>query len=776
MQNQLSILFSEDNQDDYLLMKLALQELDLNVLTDCVARTEDLQEKLLNNEFDLFIIDYDIPGYHIHDFMDMINSNDSNASIIIVSGTMSEEQVIEALKRGARDYVMKDNLKRLPNAVRNEYFNATIRKKLESTTEKAHITGELLRVYLENVDDVISIVSGDGMIRYTSPSSKKVTGYTDDETIGMGYFETVHQDDLPDLKKVLNEILNSDGTTRTIQYRRLHKDGYYIWIETKGRAAREDKSGDIELVCTCRNITKIKNAESALNSSEKRFKVLVENSTDIFSLMSADGKMIYNSPAFYALLGYTEDNIINKKVYDFIHPQDRDMTMKLLEDVIPLSGYGDDFHNFRFRAANGDWVYLETRASNQLDDPDIGALVLSSRDVTKRIESENTIAFQQLNIDRLSEATIGYLDLGINDNLYTYIADKLQDMLPNAIIAVNSYNADDNLLVSESLIGLDVLNKTLTKYVVQVSTGSVYTPTPEVLEKLRNGKLAQVPEGIHALLFGTIPQKVCDYIHDIMGITGVYAMGLVWKEQLYGNVVIITRENTPQINPNVVQTFVSVASVALRRKHAEQVLLESLREKEVMLKEIHHRVKNNLQIVSSLLELQAFQLTDPAVRLLFSESQTRVRSMAMVHEKIYQSNDLSNINYRDYLEQLIAYLFESYMPKNIESEIQADDVMLNIDTAVPMGIIINELVTNSLKYAFPDNRKGKIYTHLRQIGSDVELVVGDNGVGMPPLNSANARNTLGLELVNALVDQLDATLMISNESGTRYTITVANER
>lgn len=774
MQTHISILFCEDSPDDYLLMKLALKDIDLHIREERVTSTEELEERLKSETYDIFILDYNIPGYHVHDFLDTIIRHDAHASIIVVSGTISEDDIIELLQHGARDYVMKDNLQRLPNSVRNEFVNARMRRKLQVTSEKASRTNDLLRVYLENVEDVITTLSVTGEIKYISPSSRYVYGYSDVEMMEMGYIHTIHADDQPAVMEVFEKVKSQQIGTRTFQYRRQHKDGYYVWLESKIRAVTDARSGEKELICTSKNITKIKNAESALQLSEKRFKLLVENSSDIFSMITPEGKILYNSPAFYSILGYTEEAVINKNGFDFIHPQDRDMARQVLYEKLPPNGFASEYHIFRFRAADGRWLYFESKATNQLNDPDVGAIILSSRDVTARIESEKTAAFQEYNIDRLSEATIGFLDTSIDQDLYTYVGDALHDLIPNSIIAVSRYSKENSLLVCESLKGTEALNRTLAKYATQISQGSVFSPNADALSKLQTGKLHEVEGGLHTLLFGALPRRVSTYVQDMLGIRNVYSVGLVWNEHFYGNVVIIALDSTPYINTGVIQTFVNVASVAMQRRDAERILMHSLMEKEVMLKEIHHRVKNNLQIVSSLLELQAFQLSDPVVRLLFNESQTRVRSMAMVHEKIYQSDDLSSINYRDYLEQLVAYLFESYMPRHIKTDIDADEVMMNIDIAVPLGIIVNELITNSLKYAFPGDRKGTIFARLSQREDKVELVVGDDGVGLPASILNGERTTLGLELVNALVQQLDAELEISTDKGTRFTILVAN--
>ena len=199
------------------------------------------------------------------------------------------------------------------------------------------------------------------------------------------------------------------------------------------------------------------------------------------------------------------------------------------------------------------------------------------------------------------------------------------------------------------------------------------------------------------------------------------------------------------------------------RKQIEKKLRASLREKEVLLREIHHRVKNNLQVVSSLLSLQAQQVTDAAVRDMFRESQRRIRSMALVHEKLYQSSDFSRINFSDYLQNLVVHLSYSYQidRSQIDVQVSADQIPLNINTAIPCGLIINELVSNSLKHAFPGGRRGSIIIELKQ-GPDSQLFlrVRDDGIGLPEgFNYRNAKS-LGMQIVTTLVHQINGKMEV----------------
>lgn len=202
-------------------------------------------------------------------------------------------------------------------------------------------------------------------------------------------------------------------------------------------------------------------------------------------------------------------------------------------------------------------------------------------------------------------------------------------------------------------------------------------------------------------------------------------------------------------------------------------LEETLREKEVLLKEIHHRVKNNLQLISSLLNLQGDKIKDTSTLRALRDSQARVRSMALIHQKLYQSNNIAKIEFGEYAQNLSKDLFRSYQPTlgEVQLKIQVDIIFLDLDTAVPCGLILNELMTNTLKYAFPNGRKGTIWVDLH-IDADqtVNLRVADDGMGFPSdLDVANAES-LGLQLINSLTKQMDGNLEIENINGTAIRI------
>jgi PAS domain S-box-containing protein len=213
----------------------------------------------------------------------------------------------------------------------------------------------------------------------------------------------------------------------------------------------------------------------------------------------------------------------------------------------------------------------------------------------------------------------------------------------------------------------------------------------------------------------------------------------------------------------------------IMRDVTERMLVEarlkaSLREKELLVKEIHHRVKNNLQVVSSLLGLQARSVADPATRAKFEESQSRVQSLAMLHEGLYQSEDFVEVDVSAYIPRMAEHLFQTFGARDrVRLHVGLDPLRLHMDVAVPCGLIITELLSNSLKYAFPDERPGEIAIELRALPADgIRLTVSDNGVGMRPGFDWRSGSTLGLRLVRTLAEQLNAGVILIPEPGVRF--------
>lgn len=219
--------------------------------------------------------------------------------------------------------------------------------------------------------------------------------------------------------------------------------------------------------------------------------------------------------------------------------------------------------------------------------------------------------------------------------------------------------------------------------------------------------------------------------------------------------------------PMVLSAIVDISD----RKQKEMHIQAALREKDLLLGEIHHRVKNNLQIVHSLLDLQSTHIDDPVVRGMLLDSQNRIRSMALIHQTLYQSRDFAKVDFADVIDTLLPTLIASYglAPEGIKLDMQVDAVLLPINVAIPCGLVINELVTNALKHGFADGRIGKISIALQEQDGLVQLVIADNGVGIAEQVDLTKTETLGLQLVNLLTEQLKGKLTIQRKPA-RFTL------
>jgi len=215
------------------------------------------------------------------------------------------------------------------------------------------------------------------------------------------------------------------------------------------------------------------------------------------------------------------------------------------------------------------------------------------------------------------------------------------------------------------------------------------------------------------------------------------------------------------------------------RKRAEQGMKDSLREKETLLKEVHHRVKNNLQIICSVLQLQTGYLKDPHTLHVFRESQNRVRSMALIHEKLYQTGNFAQLDFAEYVRGLVNMLLGTYRTPTcavrLTPEIEA--VSLNLDTAIPLGLILNEAISNSLEHAFPNRKEGNIWVRLRHLADGaLELTVQYDGVGLAQEFDREHCSSLGLHLILSLAEQLHGTVEIRRQPGTTVTLTAMPDR
>ncbi|MDI3550279.1 MAG: hypothetical protein PWQ15_1382 [Methanobacterium sp.] len=405
--------------------------------------------------------------------------------------------------------------------------------------------------------------------------------------------------------------------------------------------------------------------------------------------------------------------------------------------------------------------------------------IQQTRFIRERQKAENALQRSLQEEEIINQVVSQFVGASQTSEIYQIIGETIKKLLPNSYVVISSIDPDKksvNILKTfglenyqqeiEHILKIDQLPNNLS-----LDKGFI----PELDDFFTDHITESTPE-IYNLFFKKISPKVFRMIERLLDVGKCFNIGFYWNKEHYGGLTIALPKNQDLEHKKTIETIVNQASIALQRSYAEEAIKESLGEKEVLLREIHHRVKNNMQIISSLLNLQRQYASLEETRDILKESQGRVQSMAMIHENLYQSPHLNRIDFKDYIEKLVSNLIYTYKIENrdIERVFEVKNVEMNIDTAIPCGLIINELITNSLKYAFPPSihkEKGIIKIKLIQTDNRFQLEISDNGVGLPSNIEPENAETLGLQLVHTLVSQLEGCLRIDRSLGTKFTIT-----
>lgn len=342
----------------------------------------------------------------------------------------------------------------------------------------------------------------------------------------------------------------------------------------------------------------------------------------------------------------------------------------------------------------------------------------------------------------IREKTLGRLSKKLKDT--TLAMENIVMKSPDAICIFDT--AGRAALVNDHFLGLLGMKRS------DVSRHLSLSMLPEKIREISPGDLAKLREGAST----TIPLAEMP--------TGA-------KNPLYMQVKLYPI----MTSDDQIASYAIVMEDITERVMLEHDLKVSLDEKEMLLKEVHHRVKNNLQIVNSLLSLQSAYISEQKSLDAFRETQNRVMSMALIHEKLYRSKDLARIDFSEYIQMLASQITATYSTKgNVEMKISADKLLIGIDIAVPCGLMINEMISNSMKHAFPDGRSGEIVIDMHEVsdnGKNVyRLSVKDNGIGLPEGFDINEATTLGMVLISSLAGQLNGSLEIKSSGGTEYSI------
>jgi PAS domain S-box-containing protein len=466
-------------------------------------------------------------------------------------------------------------------------------------------------------------------------------------------------------------------------------------------------------------ITKRKVIQLQLQESQKYTRLLIDSSLDMICASDRQGFITEFNAAAQRTFGYTAEEVIGKHVGMLY--QDPKQRVKITDEELYKTGvYSGEVYNIR---KNGERFVAFLSASVLKDEAGeiVGAMGVS-RDISELKQAEEQLRAQSAKLNAVFESS-SHVIWTLDTNLCLTSFNK-----NFAHFFKKHYNA-------EVFIGLNMAAD-------EMLTSNEYNNF-----WVQKDKAALRGERQH---FET---KLIDRNGEI-----------VWRE-IYLNPIFDEHGNVREIS--------GIGNDITEKKLAEEKIKQSLQEKEVLLKEVHHRVKNNLQVISSILNLQSSYVKDQGTLNILKESQNRIKSMAFIHESLYQTKDFSSINFSEYVVNLSHNLIQSY--SNFENEIKLNldiqNVFLNLDLAIPCGLIINEIVSNALKYAFVDKRDDcEVSVKMTLENEDLVLEVADNGIGLPKEIDYRNTQSLGLQLVVTLTDQLNGTIEMDSGNGTKYTI------
>ncbi|MDI6697670.1 MAG: PAS domain S-box protein [Candidatus Saccharicenans sp.] len=590
----------------------------------------------------------------------------------------------------------------------------TDRVRIEQELRAANARFESL---LEALPDVIYFKDLEGRNLIVNRAMEDLTGLSRDKIIGKKDEEIFSPELALQCKQSDFEVLEKKKPLKFYESL-IDKNGRERYFESIKSPVFDQADNLIGIVGISRNITELKQAEDRLKESERSFRSVFENSTLGLYRTTPDGRILLANPTLIRMLGYESfEELANRNLeIDGFEPgYPRKMFLERIKREGEIRGL-----EAAWRKKDGSFIYVRESARAIKDET--GKILYfegTVEDITERKEAELKLAAQQ--------------------ELFQTVLDSAEDII---LILDKDYRILLFNRVAERYFGVspgEVTGRSMADFY----PADGWPAARERFDKVFRGET--IREDVHL--------------------------------DFRGRKMILSVTEVPLRNEaGEVYGLCGIAREISHRVQLERELESSLREKEALLREIHHRVKNNMQIISSLLNLQAYHVQNPELTVILKDCQNRIRSMAMIHEHLYKSTNLARIDFANYLNRLLLHLYNVHRQslEKIELETELQPVEMDIGTAIPLGLLASELISNSFKHAFPGGRTGRVRIILHSIpAAGFKLEISDNGIGLPDDFSFEQTRTFGMQLVVLLKDQLGARLEVDRKSGTRFIISTA---
>lgn len=700
---------------------------------------------LKTQRFQAIVADYQMPDMDGIEFLKNVRATDKLIPFIIFTGRGREEIAVEAFENGADFYVQKGGAP-LPQFT-------DLAQKLRVSVERRSAENQL-REQIEEHErffavsrDLFCIMTPSGQFVQLNPEWKRVFGYPIKELEGKQLLDYLHPDDVENSKAVLAALEKKIPLTNFINRFR-SRDSSYRSIEWRSYPYE----GKL-LYASARDVTERLQAEAAARESAEFYSTLFINNHAAMLLLDPDtGQIVDTNKAACIFFKYSREDLTKKYIYDLNKRPKSDVLKELAQ-----AKHKKEMHSFtQYSLPNGEIRDVEVYS---------GYIVVKGKSLLYSINHDVT---KQKKAERELKTLYGNLEKRVQER--TLQIGKINKALENEVD--QRKRAEETIRQTLSL--LNAALESTADAILVVNTSGKMTRFNQKFVSMWNIPLSFLnPWDDNAVRDFMVSQLK----NPGQSVAKMDALSKNPEEESFDEVTfldgrIFERYSKPQqIGDAIVGRVWSFRDIT-ERTQMEQKVARSLKDKEVLLKEIHHRVKNNMQVISSLLFMQAETTKDEKVKDILRESQNRVKSIALVHEKLYQSTDLDRIDYIDYLRRITLHLFESFEvnPSAITLKIDSEPVFLNIDKAVPCSLIVNEMLSNSLKHAFPGGRKGVITIDLKTEGENFILTYSDDGVGIPEEITLERTESMGMQLIMGLTEQINGSIVLDRHEGTKYII------
>lgn len=569
-----------------------------------------------------------------------------------------------------------------------------------------------LTAIVENSNDAIIGKDLKGTILSWNQGAEDIYGYSADEMMGNS-ISSIFPKGSDELKQILDNVSRGE-TIDHYHAHRITKNGDKIDVSLSISPIKDYYGNIIGASSISRDITRQKQAEKELKRTEAQLTLVTSNMADIICQANEEGIYSYVSPSVKSVLGYEPLEMIGKSMFDFINPDDVGKVTSCMQDA--MGKCITQSAQYRYRKVDGSYIWLGTVGTPLFNkDGDISGFVCNSRDITEQKNAEDALRESEEKYRSLIESANDFIAV-MDENGVVFLVNKA---------GANKFNKEPP----------EILGKSLREF---------FPETAEEQIKLIR-KVFSTGEGLELEM--PVSFSGGDYWFSIS------------IQPLFG----------PE---NTVQRVQIIARDITELKETQIKLERALEDKDMLMKEIYHRVKNNLMVISSLLNLQSRYIKDEEAKGIFKESQDRAHSMALIHERLYRSSDLKHMDFGDYIRSLSMDLFRTYVrdSSKVDLKMDVDDIMLDINTAIPLGLILNELLSNSMKHAFPSGKSGEIMVKFHKYDEKYILEVSDNGIGFPEDLEIDKTDSLGLRLVNNLTQQIGGELYLQRSPGTTFRI------